>query len=687
MLKSITFPAVPSPSIADQKINDDAQPGPSTATQIASQGHITQHKCAPCEDADAPKQTNTASTISAPLVQQTLLQRAIQDSQKNNYQAITRQYIQKWVDISKIGRIHITRDDFARQHLLNPLEFKKYVTANGTLKLRGRVFLTKEGDRPYREIEYKDIQAWQAMSQEERDHLTREGFAEKHQLSPQSFLNYVTAAGHLNSRGEILFNKHKGMRYQSVKQRHVQTWQDMSQVQREKVTLHSFAFQHSLNPLNFQNYITVNGQLKARGKALLNKQQAIQYQKINWTHIQAWQAMVSSAQHEQITLDEFAKRHQINPIFFKKYVKVNGQIKPRGQALANKQKGVLYQKIKWEDIQTWANMLPNERSLMTLGKFAEQRQISFNTLSLYVRESGAITQMAKRIFKEKIDGVAQQTAITHTKPTDHTLTTQTLITEDHAVDVKPFPSPGHPLEVQAITHHINNNAPILQHHLTGQTLTGEADHLHVSNTSWIALRPFLTMHSQSIQQKIKYSLIDQAKEWVRTEGHHQQRFDEMLAVAINIDETISRGTSVFAKKMIPAFTMIGPYSGTLLPDQDALEQLKKRHGHNNIQTYLYQAGPATGPYRDRTISAFKSGNVLSLINDAELSEPILDRNGQVLKNNIAAILIDNKIFLVSVSDILPEQELFLDYGEEYQAHFKKQLAVHQQAVSIKQEGL
>lgn len=862
MFKPILFPTIPSPSIADQQINDSAQQAACTETQPGKQESHTQHNCAPpCEEAGASKQTNMASTISAPLVQQTSLQRALQDKEKNNYQTITGQHIQQWRDLSDIERAQITRDNFARQHLLSPVEFKNYVTVNGRLKLRGRVLLNSGQSQPFRDIECKDIQAWQAlsqkerdhitrdgfakkyqldqqtfgnyvtvdgrlklrgksffnrkkslpyrkiacrdiqtwqaMSQEERDHLTREGFAEQHQLSPQSFANYVTTAGQLNARGQILLNKQKGFQYQRVSWTDVQAWQDMSPAQREQMTFNKFALQHSLNPLNFQNYISANGQLRARGqalfnkrqgiqyqninrthiqawqdmspeqreqmmlegfadahqinpqdllnyvtvagqlnargRALLNKQKNIQYQKISWTHVQAWQELsqaqreqitfnnfalqhslnplnfqnyisangqlkdrgqalfgkrinwihvqawqdMSQVQRAQITRDGFAIQHQLNPEAFRKYVKVNGQIKPRGQALANKQQGVSYQKVRWEDIQSWQNMLPNERKLMTLGKFAEQRQLSFNTLSLYVRANGAFTQKAKSLFKEKIDVLGQQA-------TSVSITTAATAEEDTG-DLKLFPAPGYPVEVQAITHQINNNAPILQHHLTGETLTGEANTLHASSTSWMALRPFLSAHSQSEQRQIKRSIMEQVKEWVRTEGHHQQRFNEMLEVAMNIDDTTPRGTSVFAKQAIPAFTVIGPYSGILLPDHEALEQLAKQYGHNNIQTYLYQAGPATGPYRDRAISAFRSGNVLSLINDAELSEPILDHNGQVIKNNIAPIRIDNKIFLVSVTDILPEQELFLDYGEAYQAHFKRQLAMHQQVTSIKQE--
>jgi hypothetical protein len=456
-------------------------------------------------------------------------------------------------------------------------------------------------------------------------------------------------------------------------------------MQHQTMTLNKFALQHSLNPLNLQNYISVSGQLKARGRALLNKQQGIQYQKIDWEHIQAWQVMLSSAQGKQMTRDEFARRHQLNPSAFQKYVRANGQLRPRGQALANKEKGIFYQKVTWEDIQAWRNMPLHERKAITMGKFAEQRQLSFNTFGLYVRMNGALTQKAKCIFKDKIDALAQQAMVAPGSPIAQALTPQVSDSEDNAGDLKLFLAPGQPIDVQIITHQIDNNAPILQHHLTGETVTDQAQHLARSNISWIALRPFLNSHSQSSQRKIKSSLIEQAKEWVRTEGHHQQRFEQMLEVAINVDETLSRGTSVFAKKMIPAFTVIGPYSGTLVPDHAALEQLTKEHGHNNIQAYLYQAGPATGPNREQTISAFRTGNVLSLINDAELSEPILDRNGQVLKNNIAPIRIENKIFLVSVCDILPEQELFLDYGEAYQAHFKKQLALRQPAVSIKQE--
>lgn len=129
MFKRILFPAIPSPSITNQQINDNAQQRHAyTETQIDAQGQRTQHDCGPFEGDTATKQTNMAFTIAEPLVQQTSLQRALQDREKKNYQTITGKHIQQWLNTLQTGRIQITRDNFAKQHLLSPLEFKNYVT-------------------------------------------------------------------------------------------------------------------------------------------------------------------------------------------------------------------------------------------------------------------------------------------------------------------------------------------------------------------------------------------------------------------------------------------------------------------------------------------------------------------------------------------------------------------------------
>jgi SET domain-containing protein len=117
-----------------------------------------------------------------------------------------------------------------------------------------------------------------------------------------------------------------------------------------------------------------------------------------------------------------------------------------------------------------------------------------------------------------------------------------------------------------------------------------------------------------------------------------------------------RGNSIFAKKDIEAFTVIGPYSGILRRSDEELDIAIRQNGSVNTLTYAFETNSTK-----RTIDAFQHGNVTSIINTGNLAG-----HAPWAENNVVALSVGNNlIFYVAPEKILAGTELLLDYGPSY----------------------
>lgn len=609
------------------------------------------------------------------------------------YQKITANHIHTWCNMTQIERRQISLSGFAKKHQLSASTWHVCVNLNGSLKNHGQAILEKAGFTPHIKISAEHIQTWRNMTQNERQEITLLGFAKTQQLNIHRWQKCVTQSGKLKYVGQTILDKANALEYKKITADHIRTWCNMTQIERKQISPVGFAKQNQLSTSTWNACVRLNGTPKLYGQKILDKTDFPKYNKVRAEHIRAWRDM-TEAERTQTSLNDFAKTHHINIFRLQQYINAEGKIHVYGQRLLEKSKTPTYQKVTAADVQAWRDIKSNQATYFSSIGFTKTRHFDPSAFKSSICADEQLSFKEQHIPTRNRDKTltpphSPQTTSTNTITNSSTsIATDTLthtIAIKNELDLNLLPASTQSFPVQAITHEINNNAPILQDHLTGQSITGPSAHLPISSLTWSPLKPFLNALSQTQQREIKHHILQQAKAWIDSEGHHQQLFDDMLLQVRIIDDSNARGTSILAKKSIPPFTVIGPYSGTLLPDQNALTQWESLHGANNVQTYLYQAGPSKGLYCDRTISAFRSGNMLSLINDAELTEPIINSQGQILKNNLISIRIDNKIFLISTQEIAAEEELFLDYGEEYRHHFLKTQALQRQIQSIKTE--
>jgi len=207
-----------------------------------------------------------------------------------------------------------------------------------------------------------------------------------------------------------------------------------------------------------------------------------------------------------------------------------------------------------------------------------------------------------------------------------------------------------------VEHTIDNSLPILQNpnnvSASMQTFSeGELDEMRMYR--WGVF--------QSASKKEKESMILQMKEWIRINQEDQQeykkRLDNSLEVSVPIDEGPSRGRSVFAKKDIEPYTVIGPYAGKLHETEESLARSIYKNGSYHVLGYLFATSSSK-----KTIDAFRSGNTISLINTAQLS----DKDPSWKQNNVGSVVFgQNLIFVVSSKKIRKGEELLLDYGPNY----------------------
>jgi hypothetical protein len=209
----------------------------------------------------------------------------------------------------------------------------------------------------------------------------------------------------------------------------------------------------------------------------------------------------------------------------------------------------------------------------------------------------------------------------------------------------------------SLPHQVDNNLPILQdprNPTISRTLSleGLIDDIRIAH--WNGLLDGLDSASKkSVSSQIRESI----KDWLRTEGQHQTRFDQTLEVLTALDDGgPDRGASVWARRDIAKFEVLGPYAGKFHESEASLFQEIRKQGSRAVLTYLF--GTRSG---NRSVSALHTGNTLSLINTSQLGAGPAWRS-----NNVISIAVGkNLTFYVALNDIRKGEELLVDYGLSY----------------------
>ncbi|EBM6535230.1 SET domain-containing protein-lysine N-methyltransferase [Salmonella enterica] len=221
------------------------------------------------------------------------------------------------------------------------------------------------------------------------------------------------------------------------------------------------------------------------------------------------------------------------------------------------------------------------------------------------------------------------------------------------------------------THQINNKLPILQH-WRDPTISvmaqaeGRIKTLQV--TRWGPLFNLLSRQTKArMNQEIRWFL--------QNEGRHDARMNEMMSVAIPLDDQDGyRGRTVYARTDLAAFTVLGPYSGRLLDSETVRCEYEKEYGREASNYYF------TTRSQERLVSAWPEGNILSLINSPAFTHRTAET---AARQNVSVVLVGKNIhFYVTTRDISAGEELWFDYGPDYR-HFESGEALR--SVQVKEE--
>ena len=457
------------------------------------------------------------------------------------------------------------------------------------------------------------LRAWEALSVPKQQEVTLEGFAKRHRLNPPTWAHYVQTDGRLSAAGVALRDRAAGVPLNALSPSHIRDWQGMTQQARDAMTMEGFASGRNLGIVDFKAHVRQSGGLLGRGEALLFRAAGGTYDTLTDTHLRQWSQLFQQP-NNRVTPEAFRRRHNLNPVTWNAYVYVNGSLNPTGlRRIAGAPAGVIVQP---------STVQP------TLGP------------------------SRKRPATDPIDPPQQAPLdLSVPKPTapvpGPSGVVPTIIKVEPGVTTPRTLSP----------HQVDNALPILQDPRDPKisltlALEGPIDEIRISH--WNGLLDGLgSAEKKTVTERIKASI----KDWLRSEGQHGTKFDEALEVITPLDDGgPARGASVWARRDIPQFEVLGPYSGKYHASEASLFEEQRKQGSRAVLTYLFGTRSGT-----RSVSALNTGNTLSLVNTSQL------RNGPAWQsNNVASISVGkNLTFYVSLKDIKAGDELLVDYGPYY----------------------
>ncbi|EFS2693417.1 SET domain-containing protein-lysine N-methyltransferase, partial [Salmonella enterica] len=175
------------------------------------------------------------------------------------------------------------------------------------------------------------------------------------------------------------------------------------------------------------------------------------------------------------------------------------------------------------------------------------------------------------------------------------------------------------------THQINNNLPILQH-WRDPTISvmaqaeGRIETLQV--TRW---RPLFN----ALPRQTKARINQEIRWFLQNEGRHDARMNEMMSVAIPLDDRDGyRGRTIYARNNLAAFTVLGPYSGRLLDSETVRGEYEKEYGREASNYYFATRS------QERIVSGFPQGNILSLLNSPVFTQRTAEAEA---RQNVSAV--------------------------------------------------
>ncbi|MDE1211503.1 SET domain-containing protein-lysine N-methyltransferase, partial [Vibrio aestuarianus] len=164
------------------------------------------------------------------------------------------------------------------------------------------------------------------------------------------------------------------------------------------------------------------------------------------------------------------------------------------------------------------------------------------------------------------------------------------------------------------------------------------------------------------RSETKSAIAGQCKDFLKKsmEGQHAAWINSWADTAVPVDDGPLRGQSVFAKRDIKEFEVLGAYSGILHEDERSLASVIRKKGSVPVLTYLWSTQS-----KKRNIDASQYANSLAAINTAHLPS---NKPQEIFAkhNNLDCVRFGpNYVFYVALRNINQGEELLIDYGADY----------------------
>ncbi|HHX3384225.1 TPA: SET domain-containing protein-lysine N-methyltransferase, partial [Salmonella enterica] len=402
--------------------------------------------------------------------------------------------------------------------------------------------------------------------------------------------------------------------------------------------------------------------------------------------IRAWQDLPLEAKREAGGWMTWAQAQGID-INSASACLTNTGLKPKG-AIRLQPPGERGSSITEAQLLAWLNMSPKEQS--TSGgwaTWAQARGISYISARKYLAPTDSempsrgtsrpsppstVTSDSPQASTSAATTTGDEIAISMSAPPEHCGEKRSLPSTKADISAPPAKQiKEEEDDVTWRTHQINNNLPILQHwrdpaiSVMAQA-EGRIETLQV--TRWGPLFNLLSRKTKArINQDIRWFL--------QNEGKHDARMNAMISVAIPLDDSDGyRGRTVYARTNLAAFTVLGPYSGRLLDSEKVRCEYEKEYGKEAGNYYFATRS------QERLVSAWPEGNILSLLNSPTFTHRTAETEA---RQNVSTVLVGKNInFYVTTRDISAGEELWFDYGPDYQ-HFESGEALR--SAQVKEE--
>ncbi|EDO3234638.1 SET domain-containing protein [Salmonella enterica subsp. enterica serovar Kentucky] len=596
---------------------------------------------------------------------------------------ITRAQIQAWQELSPEAKRETGGwKVWAQSQGINIGSAGTCLTNTG-LRPRGAIRLQPPGERGS-SITNAQIQVWRDLPQEAK----REAggwikWAQAQGINIGSAGACLTNTG-LTPRGAIRLQP-PGERGTPIINMQIQAWQDLPlEAKREAGGWIRWAQAQGINIDSASACLTNTGLTPSgairlqppgeRGTPITNQQ------------IRAWQDLPLEAKNEAGGCIKWAQAQGIN-IGSTRMFLTNSGLTPFGTERL-KPPGERGSPITEAQLLAWLNMSPDERR--TSGgwaTWAQARGISYISARKYLAPTDSempsrgtsrpsppttVTSDSPQASTSAATTTGDEIAVSVSTPPERSGEKRSLPSTKEDISAPPAKQiKEEEDDVTWLTHQINNNLPILRHwrdpaiSVMAQA-EGRIETLQV--TRWGPLFNLLSRQTKArINQNIRWFL--------QNEGKHDARMNAMMSVAIPLDDSDGyRGRTVYARTNLAAFTVLGPYSGRLLDSEKVRCEYEKKYGKESGNYYFATRS------QERLVSAWPEGNILSLINSPVFTHRTAETEA---RQNVSAVLVGKNIhFYVTTRDISAGEELWFDYGPDYQ-HFESGEALR--SAQVKEE--